>query len=82
MKEQEINEIRQNGKSILTGDSTSIHVIFNNMTGKNFEKDPEGYRNYKALIKSQGVDLNSPIVLYENGKFVKTGTIRLFTNEK
>jgi hypothetical protein len=38
-------EIRQDGKTVLGGDKTSIAVVFNNMTGKNMSA--EEYRNYK-----------------------------------
>lgn len=80
MEEDRIEEIRQNGKTLFKS-SCCGGVVFKNMTGENFKKDPEGYRQYKMYLKSQGVDLKSPIEYYENGIFVKTGKIKLFANE-
>jgi len=39
-----------NGKKLFEGDSISIHMVFNNLTGKNFENTPKwkrvGYKDY------------------------------------
>ena len=67
------SQIRQNGKVLLSGDTTSIHIIFNNITGANFRGAE--YEQYKKFIQSQGVDLSVSVELYENGVFAKTGNI-------
>ena len=65
------SELRQNGKVFLRGDSTSIHIIFNNMTGTNFGGDE--YEKYKEFVESQGADLSASIELFDNGTLTCTG---------
>ena len=67
-------EIRQDGKTVLGGDKTSIAVVFNNMTGKNMSA--EEYRNYKKFIQTQGVRLSSPVEHWEDGVFIRSGVIK------
>lgn len=37
---QNANEIHLNGKRLVKGDEGTIKVIFNNLTGKNFDNQP------------------------------------------
>ena len=64
-------EIRQDGKTILSGDELSLKMVFNNMTGKNFSG--QEYEKYKSFVEGEGFDLNKPFALYNNGSLVKTG---------
>ena len=38
-------------KELMNGDETSIKVIYNNLTGKNF-KDPKKHKNYLKLMSN------------------------------
>ena len=64
-------EIRQDGKTILSGDELSLKMVFNNMTGKNLSG--QDYEKYKNFVEGEGFDLNKPFALYNNGSLVKTG---------
>ena len=64
-------EIRQNGIAVLQGDSLSMAVIFNNMTGKNISGDE--YQHYKQYIRLQGVDTSLPVELWVGGKLDSSG---------
>ena len=64
-------EIRQDGKTILSGDELSLKMVFNNMTGKNLSG--QEYEKYKSFIEGEGFDLNKTFALYNNGSFIKTG---------
>ena len=72
--------IKQDGKVILSGDETSIKMIFNNLTGKNFKDNMDEYCKYKQFAKSQGFDLSRMFKMYHNetlievGNFIKTRT--------
>ena len=66
-------EIRQNGKPFLSGDETSMKMVFNNMTGKNLKG--YDYVLYKRFIKSQGANLEANVELYEDGRCIQTGKI-------
>lgn len=63
-----LDEIRQNGKTVLSGeDGFSIPMFFNNLCGKNFSG--EKYRDYIKYIAF------GEIMLYHNGTLVRTGKI-------
>ena len=64
-------EIRQDGKTILSGDELSLKMVFNNMTGKNLSG--QEYEKYKSFIEGEGFNLNKTFALYNNGSLVKTG---------
>ena len=64
-------EIRQDGKTILSGDELSLKMVFNNMTGKNLSG--QEYEKYKSFIEGEGFDLNKTFALYNNGSLIKTG---------
>ena len=71
METKENYEIRQDGKTILSGDELSLKMVFNNMTGKNLSG--QEYEKYKSFVEGEGFDLNKPFALYNNGSLVKTG---------
>ena len=64
-------EIRQDDKTILSGDELSLKMVFNNMTGKNLSG--QEYEKYKSFIEGEGFDLNKTFALYNNGSLIKTG---------
>lgn len=74
-------EIRQNGIVILYSkdsynkDDSSIQIIFNNLTGKNFSENQE-YQSYikHVAITSLGFTYGK-IELIKDGKVMKTGQI-------
>lgn len=65
-------EIRQGNKPVLTGDETSIGMIFNNLIGQNFKG--KEYIEYKKFVATQGFELNVPFDMYKNGLFQKSGS--------
>lgn len=65
-----LDEIRQNGKTVLSGeDGFSIPMFFNNLCGKNFSG--KKYRDYIKYIAF------GEIMLYRNGTLVRTGKINI-----
>lgn len=66
-------EIRQNGKTILSSeDGCSIPVIFNNLTGRNMR--PDEYKIYLRYVafKDMGFSVGT-IDYYQNGHLLKSG---------
>lgn len=48
-----------NGKKLFEGDSVSIHMVFNNLTGKNFENTPKWKRvGYKDYLETMAEECN------------------------
>lgn len=76
------DEIRQNGEPLLWAEGeewTSIPMIFQNITGKNFTG--QEYRAYiENWILHQGFELG-PVELWCDGRFVERGEIRLAGKE-
>lgn len=72
-----LDEIRQNGKVVLSGgDGFSILMFFNNLCGKNFSG--EKYRDYIRYIAFGEMGFKSgEIMLYRNGILVRTGKINI-----
>ena len=70
-----LDEIRQNGKTVLSGeDGFSIPMFFNNLCGKNFSG--EKYRDYIRDIALGEMGFKpGEISLYRDGKQVRTGII-------
>ncbi|MGV4459914.1 DUF7688 family protein [Ornithobacterium rhinotracheale] len=74
MKETDNNQIRQNGKIILSGDEISIKVIFNNLIGQNFQgNEYNDYIDYVAL--KQGFE-KGEVELFIDNKCVHRGIIK------
>ena len=65
--------IKQDDKIILSGDETSIKMIFRNMTGANFTDNRDEYAQYKKFIKEQGFDLNRIFKMYHKDTFLEVG---------
>ena len=65
--------IKQDGKVILSGDETSIKMIFRNLTGENFKGEMDEYCKYKQFVKSQGFDLTRLFKMYHKDTFLKMG---------
>ena len=65
-------EIRQGNEPVLTGDETSIGMIFNNLTGRNLKG--KEYIAYQKFVETQGFDLNKPFEMYKNGVYLKSGS--------
>ncbi len=72
-----LDEIRQNGKTVLSGeDGFSIPMFFNNLCGKNFSG--EKYRDYIRYIAFGEMGFKpGEITLYRNGVQVRTGKINI-----
>ena len=72
-----LDEIRQNGKVVLSGeDGFSIPMFFNNLCGKNFSG--ENYRDYIRYIAFGEMGFKpGEITLYRNGVQVRTGKINI-----
>ena len=69
-----LDEIRQNGKTVLLG--FSISMFFNNLCGKNFSG--EKYRDYIRYIAFGEMGFKpGEITLYRNGVQVWTGKINI-----
>ena len=70
-----LDEIRQNGKTVLSGeDGFSIPMFFNNLCGKNFSG--EKYRDYIRNIALGEMGFKpGEVSLYRDGKQVGTGII-------
>ena len=70
-----LDEIRQNGKVVLSGeDGFSIPMFFNNLCGKNFSG--EKYRDYIRNIALGEMGFKpGEVSLYRDGKQVGTGII-------
>ncbi|MEQ3125744.1 hypothetical protein AAAZ59_05095 [Alistipes putredinis] len=71
-------EIRQNGETILySDDGVSIRVIFNNLTGRNFD-DRTAYRYYvhNVALAQMGFSIGE-IELVECGRVIAKGYIRI-----
>lgn len=46
-------EIRLNGETVISGDKNSVCVVFNQLTGANFEKsEKEEYASYLVMISN------------------------------
>ena len=77
-----LDEIRQNGKTVLSGeDGFSIPMFFNNLCGNNLcGKNFSGkkYRDYIKYIAFGEMGFKpGEIMLYRNGTLVRTGKINL-----
>ena len=72
-----LDEIRQNGKTVLSGeDGFSIPMFFNHLCGKNFSG--EKYRDYIKYIAFGEMGFKpGGIMLYRNGTLVRTGKINI-----
>lgn len=72
-----LDEIRQNGKTVLSGeDGFSIPMFFNNLCGKNFSG--KKYRDYIKYIAFGEMGFKpGEIMLYRNGTLVRTGKINV-----
>ncbi len=72
-----LDEIRQNGKTVLSGEDVfSIPMFFNNLCGKNFSG--EKYRDYIRYIAFGEMGFKpGEIMLYRNGTLVRTGKINI-----
>lgn len=72
-----LDEIRQNGKTVLSGeDGFSIPMFFNNLCGKNFSG--KKYRDYIKYIAFGEMGFKpGEIMLYRNGTLVRTGKINI-----
>lgn len=72
-----LDEIRQNGKVVLSGeDGFSIPMFFNNLCGKNFSG--ENYRDYIRYTAFGEMGFKpGKITLYRNGVQVRTGKINI-----
>lgn len=70
-----LDEIRQNGKVVLSGeDGFSIPMFFNNLCGKNLSS--EKYRDYIRNIALREMGFKpGEISLYRDGKQIGTGVI-------
>lgn len=67
-------EIRQNSKSVLYGDETSIKIIFRNLTGMNFQG--KAYKDYIENIALKQGFVKGAIQLYIDGELKNNGTIK------
>ena len=67
-------QIRQNDKIILSGDKTSIMMIFNNLIGKFFTH--QEYEKYKIFAETQGFILNKPFEVVINNIVLCRGTFK------
>ena len=71
-----LEEIKQNGRTILhSTDTVSIPIIFNNLTGKNFQGEQyEIYIKY-VVIKAMGFTYGK-IQLFRDGEQIEESVIR------
>ncbi|MGY0427170.1 MAG: DUF7688 family protein [Polaribacter sp.] len=67
-------EIKQNNKCVLRGNKGSLHMIFNNLIGKNFKG--QEYQNYIKNVALIGGFKYGEIQLHINEKLIETGTIK------
>lgn len=65
-------EITNNGKQFLTGDETSIKMVFNNLTGRNIYGVL--YHMYMNFAKSEGLQAGE-ICLVNNGTIIETAKV-------
>lgn len=66
-----MEEIRQDGKTMLSStDGRTIRIIFNNLTGRNFDNEKE-YQFYRQFAMSHGFHAGE-IERYENGELKET----------
>ena len=63
-----MNEIRQNGKIVISADDRSIEMIFNNLIGKNMQG--KQYTSYLKFAFGSGFR-PGPIELYKNGRVLQ-----------
>ncbi len=72
--------IRQNGKEVLqSDDSTSILVIWNNITGVNYQDNEQGRGNHEIYTEYVVLEIGfikGEITLYDGEKAVDTYTIK------
>lgn len=68
-------EIRQNGKTILSSDDgCSIPVIFNNLIGRNMEQDE--YKIYLRYVAFKDMGFSAGTIdYYQNRHLLKSGVI-------
>lgn len=68
-------EIRQNGKTILSSDDgCSIPVIFNNLIGRNMKQDE--YKIYLCCVAFRDMGFSAgTIEYYQNGKLLRSSII-------
>lgn len=67
-------KIRQKNRDVLTGDETSIKMIFNNITGRNFSGHE--YEVYKKYTISKWFDLNHAVELWCDDTLVESSNIK------
>ena len=68
--------IMQNGISIMTSPDSSLQVIFNNLSGRNF--GGKEYKNYINMMMREFPTLEKgKIQLCENGKVVNRAEIKI-----
>lgn len=66
-----MEEIRQDGKTMLSStDGSTIKIIFNNLTGRNFD-DKKEYQRYRQFAMAYGFHAGT-IERYENGELKET----------
>ncbi len=76
-------EIKQNGITVLfSEDGYSIPVIFNNLTGKNFQNRKEYQAYIKHVATSQMGFSYGKIELIKDGKVVETGQINRYLTKR
>ena len=69
-----LHEIRHNGAFLMRGDKLSIGVIFNNLTGRNFDNPPSwssgSHAEYLAMMEGKlNVSFRDSVIeLVEGGK--------------
>lgn len=71
-----LEEIKQNGRTILhSTDTVSIPIIFNNLTGKNFQG--EQYEIYIKYVAIQAMGFTyGKIQLFRDGEQIEESVIR------
>lgn len=67
-------EIKQNDKCIFQGNEGSLKVIFNNLTGENFQG--QEYQNFLKNVAFRVGFNYGEVQFYQNGQLIETGTIK------
>jgi len=58
----------------MEGDAANLHVIFNNLTGKNFSGT--SYDRYKRFAARQGFDLAQAVELWDGVTLLESGNFK------
>ena len=75
--EKIIYGIKQNDSMVITGDPTTIGIVFKNMTGENFKKsENKDYQLYKNFVKEEDFELDKPFTMVAGDEVIKTGTFK------